>query len=77
MLSHPPDEEAEEDLTVEQMEEKARAGDARAQTRVRKADAHGPNLGFVVSPAGSECLFLFSRKTIADIRYDPRHHLDV
>lgn len=30
----PPDEEPEEDLTVEQMEEKAKAGDAGAQTRV-------------------------------------------
>uniref|UniRef100_A0A3Q1JHG9 Wolfram syndrome 1a (wolframin) n=1 Tax=Anabas testudineus TaxID=64144 RepID=A0A3Q1JHG9_ANATE len=33
-LSSPPDEEPEEELSVEQMEEKARAGDARAQTRL-------------------------------------------
>lgn len=32
--SSPPDEEPEEELSVEQMEEKARAGDARAQTQV-------------------------------------------
>lgn len=32
----PLDEEPEEDLTVEQVKEKAEAGDARAQTRVRE-----------------------------------------
>lgn len=34
ILLSPPDEEPEEDLSVEQLEEKAKAGDARAQTRV-------------------------------------------
>jgi len=34
ILLFPPDEEPEEDLTLEQIEEKAKAGDARAQTRV-------------------------------------------
>lgn len=33
-LLSPPDEEPEEDLTLEQLEEKAKAGDARAQIRV-------------------------------------------
>lgn len=31
----PPDEEPEEDLSVEQLKERAEAGDASAQTRVR------------------------------------------
>lgn len=35
--SSPPDEEPEEDLTIEQLEEKAKAGDARAQTRVTES----------------------------------------
>lgn len=34
LLTSPPDDEPEEDLSFEQMEEKAKAGDARAQTRV-------------------------------------------
>lgn len=37
LLSSPPDEEPEEDLSMEQMEEKAKAGDARAQTRVSES----------------------------------------
>ncbi len=37
LLSSPPDEEPEEDLSVEEMEEKAKAGDARAQTRVSES----------------------------------------
>lgn len=36
----PSDEEPEEDLTVEQLIERAEAGDARAQTRVGRTHTH-------------------------------------
>lgn len=47
----PSDEEPEEDLTVEQLIERAEAGDARAQTRVSRTHIHRLALGIVVSPS--------------------------
>lgn len=48
------DEEPEEDVSVEQLEEKAIGGDARAQARVSEStctDMHRQALGIVFSPA--------------------------
>ena len=42
------DEEPEEELTVEQLEEKAKGGDARAQTRVSESTC--PDQEFVLLP---------------------------
>lgn len=51
--SSPPDEEPEEALSVEQIEEKAKAGDARAQTWVSESTrTHILARGIVFSPAG-------------------------
>lgn len=47
----PSDEELEEDLTVEQLIERAEAGDARAQTQVSRTHTHRLALGIVVSPS--------------------------
>lgn len=44
---YPVDEEPEEDLTVEQVKEKAEAGDARAQARVSENTC---TVGIVVGP---------------------------
>lgn len=61
----PPDEEPEEDLTVEQVKEKAEAGDARSQTWVSENTC---TVGIVVSAVASVwlhwCLFLALRKMI-------------
>lgn len=53
-MSSPADEEPEEDVSVEQLEEKAIGGDARAQTRVSEStctDMQRQALGIVFSPA--------------------------
>lgn len=53
----PPDEEPEEDLSVEQMKERAEAGDARAQTRVSESTCMQADLAlFSVLLLDSVCL---------------------
>lgn len=64
LLLSPPDEEPEEDLSVDQMEEKAKAGDARAQTRVSESTCKQAGTWHCfqscwLTQSGCEHLFIF------------------
>lgn len=73
------DEEPEEELTLQQLMERAELGDARAQTRVSKSHTDSLALGIVVSSCSltqsggrGGCVFLFLAgwKMIPYFQYD-------
>ena len=68
----PPDEEPEEDLSVDQMKEKAEAGDARAQTRVGESTCTQAGTWHCfhscwLTQSSCECVSIFGR-----LEDDPR-----